>query len=184
MEKTTNRFSLKNISYAFLIILLVFGIVKTAFDISLLISKRDQVNSDRVSLVDTFLLQGKVDYLRSSKRAHNGYEFKSNNGYYFSITKSSFEGIIDKNDLENHLNHHGQKLIIYSNKETLNRYLSSTIPIGIKVLQIQIANKKYIDIKKGNSIFRKKLLFVTITELLLTAAFFLLFVKRKKLHLL
>lgn len=160
MQKITKRLPLKKIGYTFLIILLVFGTAKTAFDISVLISKRDQIDPNRVVLIDSFSLQGKADYFRTGRGTHNGYEFKSNNDYYFSITKSSFEGITDKKNLENYLKHHGQKLTIYSDKETLNQYLSSTPLLSIKVLQIQIANKKYIDIKTGNSIYRKKLLFV------------------------
>ncbi len=178
MQGKIHKVSLKNIgfTYLFLTFMFLFFVALTIFDFQRLISKSYKVNVEQVVPIDTFFQQGKADYTRPAKGGKNGYIIKSIDGYSFHITKSAFEGIMDRYEFEDHLKYHGLQFIAYSDRETRDKYLKTSVPFALDVFQIKIGDKNYIDIKKGNSEFRERLLFRVIGELLGTILFLTLLI--------
>jgi len=165
MQKVSNRLSIKNIYFIILIFLFLFSVIRALSDLSKLIKGNYIINTEQIVRIDNFVQQGKADHLRSSKNSFLGYELKSKNGYSFTIKDVAFEGIKDRDEFDDILKHHNLTFIAYSDKLTLDHYLSSKEPIGINILQFKIGEEEYIDLQKGNSKFKRKLLWLTIFEL-------------------
>jgi len=52
--------------------------------------------------------------------------------------------------------YHDTKFTVFSDKETYDKYKSSKVPIFIRAFQIQIGNKKYVDISEMNDISKSE----------------------------
>jgi hypothetical protein len=107
--------------------------------------------------VDTFRLQGKAFYNGGGKYDSPSYDFKSTNGYTFTVNSKTYQGIVDKKQFADTFSYHDLKFIAYSDSVTVDTYKKSKKPIHINALQLQVGSKKYISVDKINEAYRHKL---------------------------
>jgi hypothetical protein len=150
--------SLRLLGKIFIALVAIACISKFISDIYTLTLKKYMVNESEIFRIDSFKLQGKAFYESGGKYLSPKYVFESTNGYSFSIEKAIFKGIAFKKELADTLQYHELSFLVYSDKKTQELYFASKEPIGIKVLQFQIGNKKYINIEKANREAKNKLL--------------------------
>ena len=120
------------------------------------VTKSYYVDETKLYQVDTFHLlnRGYIQTNPNGKTRYGSPElvFKSINGYSFAIKNDVFESIIDKQELQDTLMYNDLKFTVFSDKKTFQKYNESKKPIFIKLYQLQIGSKKYIDISKLNAI--------------------------------
>lgn len=107
--------------------------------------------------IDSFRMQDRVYAAGGGKSGSRMYYFSSQNGYSFVIEGAAYKGIIDRAELYDTLLYHGMTFTVFSDLDTYNTYKNEKTPFGIIVLQIQIGNKKYIDLAKANGERKKKM---------------------------
>jgi len=90
-------------------------------------------------------------------------QFQSTDGYSFAIQGNFFESVQNRKQLKDALLcddnafvpnttlHHDITFIPYTSKQYYEEYKSTPYPVFIKVYQIQIGDKKYIDINEANA---------------------------------
>lgn len=144
------------------------------FNLYQLLSKSYYIEEANLYQVDTFRLLNRAyeesdfngRYYRRRKLV-----FESLNGYSFTIDKNFFRAISDKKKLEDTLMYSGLKFTVYSDKEYYDKYKVNKRPIFIKVYQIQIGDRKYVDISKMNKLSKGD----SLREVIVWPAFILLF---------
>ena len=131
------------------------------FNLYQLLSKSYYVEEGQLHRVGTFQLLNRAheqsDYIR------RGFSkpkliFQSKNYYSFAIDRYIFKAIINEKELKDTLMYAGLPFTVYTNQEYFNKYKNSKEPIYIRVFQIEIGGKKYIDISKMNRLTRRNIL--------------------------
>lgn len=137
-----------------IVILVLIRLVLSAYS---LYSDNYKIDQSTLALIDSFKQQGRYFLNTSSKSSNKSLSFTSQNRYSFTIENDIYEGAIDKVNLREKLMHHDLDFVVYSDSNALKLYRSSKTPIGINVLQIEIAGEKYIDINKVNALTKERL---------------------------
>jgi Tfp pilus assembly protein PilE len=139
-----------------IVILVLIRLVLSAYS---LYSDNYKIDQSALALIDSFKQQGRYFANTTSKGSGKDLSFISQNGYSFTIENEIYEGAFDKSRLTEKLMHHDLDFVVYSDSNALKLYRSSKTPIGIDVLQIEIAGEKYIDINKVNVLTKERLQF-------------------------
>ena len=124
------------------------------FNFYQLLSKSYYVEENNLYKVDTF-------HLLSEARKESDFDgrsyrpklvFKSITGYSFAIDRNIYRAITNEKKLKDTLMYPGLKFTVYTDKEYFDNYKIKKSPIFIRVYQMQIGDKKYIDISKMNKL--------------------------------
>ena len=149
-NKAGKSSNIRVIATWFIALVFLAAAVQTLSDGYKLLAGSYLIRSSDIYLVDTFKIQDKA-YYNGPKKYHSPYyQFKSTDGYSFTIGEFIYKGIKDKSELYDTLLYHELPFIAYSDKRTVDLYRKSTEKIDINVYQLQIGSKKYIDIHQAN----------------------------------
>lgn len=131
------------------------------FNLYQFLSKSYYVDEDQLHRVGTFQLLNRAH----EQSEYNGRGtskpmliFQSKDYYSFAIDRHIFRAIINEKELKDTLMYAGVPFTVYTNEEYFNKYKNSKDPIYIRVYQIEIGGKKYIDISKMNHFTRRSIL--------------------------
>ena len=127
-----------------------------------LLSKSYKVEENHLYRVGTFQLLNRA-HQQSDRygRGSTGKKkliFQSTNYYSFTIDKNTFPAITDVKKLKDTLMYAGLNVTVYTDTKNFERYQSAIEPTSLKVFQIEIGGKKYIDISKMNRRTRSRVL--------------------------
>jgi hypothetical protein len=148
----------KKVIFIILLLLFIAGSAKLVADINELRNSASLTGSQSLVKIDSFKLQGKAEYETSgAKGAINGVSFTSTNGHHFFIGKAAWEGITESIQLRELLKRHGLEFIAYADQETYEQYTSRRLFRSIDVKQIQVGEKKFIDLAKGQLKYARKM---------------------------
>ncbi len=119
-----------------------------------LLTKSYYINESSLCRVDTFHLLSKAyDQPTTNSDWHSDESelvFKSTNGYSFAIDSGIYNAINDKEKLKDTLMYHDTKFTVFSDTASCREYRESKTPIFLRVYQLQIGSRKYIDVLKIN----------------------------------
>ena len=133
------------------------------FNFYQLFSKSYYVEEDHLHRVGTFQLLNRAHeqlefYGRSNSYRHKKLVFQSKDYYSFAIDRHIFQAIIDEKELKDTLMYAGLPFTVYTDKESFDQYKKAMEPIYVRVFQIEIGGKKYIDISKMNDLSGRSIL--------------------------
>jgi hypothetical protein len=156
---------------AFVGFIAIFFVGQCFYRLYSLVSKNYIIHSADIYEIGTFQMQGRAYEYGASKNSSPRFEFTARNGYSFTIDHSIFQAIVDKPKLKDTLMYHDCQFKIFSDKQAFENYRKSTEPFHINVLQIQLGDKKYIDISNANQIQKR-----TLTRQVVTGIIFMFFI--------
>ena len=121
------------------------------------LSKSYYVEEDQLYRLGNFQLLNRA-HEQSDKVGKNSYTpkliFQSKDFYSFAIDKSIYRAIIYKKELKDTMMYAGLPFTVYTDKEYFDKYQAAKEPVYIRVFQIEIGDKKYIDIAELNRLSR------------------------------
>ena len=127
-----------------------------------LLSKSYKVEENHLYRVGTFQLLNRAheqpDGYGRGSAGKTKLVFQSTNYYSFTIDKNTFPAITDVKKLKDTLMYAGLNVTVYTDTKNFERYQSAIEPTSLKVFQIEIGGKKYIDISKMNRRTRSRVL--------------------------
>ena len=164
---------MSNLLKAFFALIALFLLYTYAQSVYKLVSKTYFIDENKLHKLDTFHLYNRA-YITSDGAGRNDrrqlqIQFQSTNGYSFSISKNVYKAIINKQQLEkmlliddnnfvaNTTLYHDVTFIPYTTKEYFEQYKTTGYPVFIEVYQLQMDNKKYIDINTANGLEKAEL---------------------------
>jgi hypothetical protein len=107
--------------------------------------------------LDTITLQDKAYlYAGSGKSSSKGYEFRDTSWQSYKIDDLQYHAITDFRLISDTLKYDGTRFVVYTDKEGLEIYNNKRKSESIRVYQLSIGGKKYVDISKVNSIAMRK----------------------------
>lgn len=150
----------KNLPIVVVLLIVTGLVIYYSMNLYQFVAKTYYVDESKLYRVDTFHLSGRA-FRESepggrSSRSYPKLVIQSTSGYTFAIDKDIFEAITDRQRLEDTLMYHDLKFTVFTDKEYFDKYHKYNRPIFIRAYQIEIGNKKYIDIEKMNKITKGK----------------------------
>lgn len=118
-----------------------------------LLSRSYYIDEKQLYQLNTFHLLGRA-FEQSENRGRSSQPelvFESKNRYSFTIHKGAFAAIKEKKKLEDTLMYDNTKFTVYTTKKYYEALKKSRTPIYIDVYQIEVGNKKYVDMDEMNS---------------------------------
>lgn len=142
----------------YLLALFIFMFVGSIYNLLPHFTKSHLVNEKNLIKLGTFYLQGKAyAYKGSPKSGPSFVEFESKSGQKFHLSAEQLQAVIDLKELTDTLMYDNLNFIAYSNKEGHETYLSGSNKVII-IYQLEIGNKKYIDINNLNTVAKSTLI--------------------------
>ena len=146
-----------------------------SFNLYQLHSKSYYVEEENLYRVGTFQLLNRAhqqsDRYGRGSSGKNKLVFQSTNYYSFTIDKNTFPAITDVKKLKDTMMYAGLNVTVYTDTKNFERYQSAKEPTSLKVFQIEIGGKKFIDISKMNRRTRS----IVLSELIFWPFIFLSF---------
>lgn len=125
------------------------------------LSKSNDVEEDQLYRLGSFQLLNRAHKQSDRTGRYSSSHklvFQSKNFYSFVIDENIFRATIHKKELIDTMMYAGLQFTVYTNKEYFDKYKSAKEPIYIRVFQIEIGDKKYIDIAELNRLSRSNTL--------------------------
>lgn len=121
-----------------------------------LISKSSVLTKSDLYKLDSVKMLERAYYVHSAKMSTSGIEFEDSRYKSFRITGSSWNTIINRNELYDTLQYSQTYLTIFTNKEGFKNYYSKNNNDKIDVLGLDIGIKSYIKLNELNDDDKKR----------------------------
>jgi hypothetical protein len=148
----------KRLFYIIFILLTLFLVGSSIYSILPLFTKSYIIKEKDLIKLGTFSVGSRAYFHEGGPRSGSSFiEINAVGNQSFHLGHEQLRSVTDQQQLKDTLLYANTNFVVYTDKEGQERYLTSNRPV-ISIYQLEIGNKKYVDLDKANKMTRTSLI--------------------------